>query len=54
MSNLEKRTHRGVGQEGRCHRDYVPSYCRVEIMEEIAAGGKWGVIVDKPLARNMK
>ena len=38
---------------------YVPNYCRVEVMEEIAAAVKAGarlkgVIVDKPLARNMK
>jgi predicted dehydrogenase len=38
---------------------FVPNYCRVEVMEEIAAavrsGAKLrGVIVDKPLARNMK
>src|SRR5579859_1537687 len=38
---------------------YVPNYCRVEVMEEIAAAVKSGarlkgVIVDKPLARNMK
>jgi predicted dehydrogenase len=38
---------------------YVPNYCRVEVMEEIASAVKSGaklkgVIVDKPLARNMK
>jgi len=38
---------------------FVPNYCRVEVMEEIAAAVKAGarlkgVIVDKPLARNMK
>ena len=38
---------------------YVPNYCRVEVMEEIAAAVKSGaklkgVIVDKPLARNMR
>jgi len=38
---------------------YVPNYCRVEVMEEIAAAVKAGaklkgVIVDKPLARNMR
>ncbi len=38
---------------------YVPNYCRVEVMEEIAAAVKsgarlQGVIVDKPLARNMR
>lgn len=38
---------------------YVPNYCRVEVMEEIAAAVQAGarlkgVIVDKPLARNMK
>lgn len=38
---------------------YVPNYCRVEVMEEIAAAVKSGarlkgVIIDKPLARNMK
>ncbi len=38
---------------------YVPNYCRVEVMEEIAEAVKSGarlkgVIVDKPLARNMK
>jgi Oxidoreductase family, NAD-binding Rossmann fold len=38
---------------------YVPNYCRVEVMEEIAAAVKTGaklkgVIVDKPLARNMR
>jgi predicted dehydrogenase len=38
---------------------YVPNYCRVEVMEEVVAavkaGGKLkGVIIDKPLARNMK
>src|SRR5882672_6570012 len=38
---------------------YVPNYCRVEVMEEIAAAVRAGarlkgVIVDKPLARNMK
>ncbi|MEO8009237.1 MAG: Gfo/Idh/MocA family oxidoreductase, partial [Betaproteobacteria bacterium] len=37
---------------------YVPNYCRVEVMEQIAAAVKAGaklkgVIVDKPLARNM-
>ncbi len=38
---------------------YVPNYCRLEVMEEVAAAVKAGarvkgVIVDKPLARNMK
>jgi predicted dehydrogenase len=38
---------------------FLPNYCRVEVMEEIAAAVKTGarlkgVIVDKPLARNMK
>jgi predicted dehydrogenase len=38
---------------------FVPNYCRVEVMEKIAdavkAGARLkGVIVDKPLARNMK
>jgi predicted dehydrogenase len=38
---------------------FVPNYCRVEVMKEIAAAVKAGarlkgVIVDKPLARNMK
>jgi predicted dehydrogenase len=38
---------------------YVPNYARIEVMEEIAAAVKAGarlkgVIVDKPLARNMK
>lgn len=38
---------------------YVPNYCRLEVMEEVAAAARAGarfrgVIVDKPLARNMK
>jgi predicted dehydrogenase len=38
---------------------YVPNFCRVEVMEEVAAAVKAGarvkgVILDKPLARNMK
>ena len=38
---------------------YVPNYCRLEVMEEVAVAVKAGarvkgVIVDKPLARNMK
>jgi predicted dehydrogenase len=38
---------------------YVPNYCRLEVMEEVAAAVKAGarvkgVIVDKPLARNMR
>ncbi len=38
---------------------YVPNYCRVGVMEEVAAAVKAGakikgVIVDKPLARNMR
>jgi predicted dehydrogenase len=38
---------------------YVPNYCRLEVMEEVAAAVKAGarvkgVILDKPLARNMK
>lgn len=38
---------------------YVPNYCRLEVMEEVVAAVKSGarikgVIVDKPLARNMK
>ncbi|HEX4984990.1 MAG TPA: Gfo/Idh/MocA family oxidoreductase [Burkholderiales bacterium] len=38
---------------------YVPNHCRVEVMEEVAAAVKKGarlkgVILDKPLARNMK
>lgn len=38
---------------------YVPNYCRVEVMEEVVAAVKAGaklkgVILDKPLARNMK
>ncbi len=37
---------------------YVPNYCRVDVMEEVAAAVKAGapikgVIIDKPLARNM-
>jgi predicted dehydrogenase len=38
---------------------YVPNYCRIEVMEEVVAAVKAGarvkgVIIDKPLARNMK
>ncbi|HEX7812621.1 MAG TPA: Gfo/Idh/MocA family oxidoreductase [Burkholderiales bacterium] len=38
---------------------YVPNYCRLEVMEEVAAAVRAGarvkgVILDKPLARNMK
>jgi len=38
---------------------YVPNYCRLEVMEEVVAAVKAGarikgVIIDKPLARNMK
>ena len=38
---------------------YVPNYCRVEVMEEVVAAVKGGarlkgLILDKPLARNMK
>ena len=38
---------------------YVPNYCRLEVMEEVVAAVKAGarvkgVILDKPLARNMK
>ncbi|HVY04749.1 MAG TPA: Gfo/Idh/MocA family oxidoreductase [Burkholderiales bacterium] len=38
---------------------YVPNYCRVEVMEKVVAAVKAGarlkgVILDKPLARNMK
>ena len=38
---------------------YVPNYCRLEVMEQVAAAVKSGarvkgVILDKPLARNMK
>jgi len=38
---------------------FVPNYCRIEVMEEIAAAAKAGaslegVIVEKPLGRNMK
>lgn len=34
---------------------FAPNYCRVELMEEIAAGGSHlrGLIVEKPLGRNM-
>ncbi|HWA11949.1 MAG TPA: Gfo/Idh/MocA family oxidoreductase [Burkholderiales bacterium] len=38
---------------------YVPNYCRLEVMEQVAAAVKAGarvkgVVLDKPLARNMK